>query len=259
MKRRVLKRIPLHFVFLWLTALALHPVQAEAIPPLPSNMLPLMFVENIGQVDGVERDENSANNTVEKDVIVYTFDTFVPVLLSPPDNGSVSDTTPTFRWQPIPGAVGYEIQYSRGDVATSETIATSTNSFTPAIPLLTTSYNWRVRGIGAGSTFTEWSNIASVTIASSNSAAPARGLLDTNTPTLTWGPVTWAAGYEVEVDNNSNFASPEFENSALGPNDLSVTTTPLPDGNYYWRVRARRENGTWGNWSKADSFIIRSH
>jgi hypothetical protein len=131
MKRRVLKRIPLHFVFLWLTALALHPVQAEAIPPLPSNMLPLMFVENIGQVDGVERDENSANNTVEKDVIVYTFDTFVPVLLSPPDNGSVSDTTPTFRWQPIPGAVGYEIQYSRGDVATSETIATSTNSFTP--------------------------------------------------------------------------------------------------------------------------------
>lgn len=75
-------------------------------------------------------------------------------------------------------------------------------------------------------------------------------------PTLTWNPVSGATGYEVQVDNNAAFTSPEYQNNALGPTDLQVTTPELPDGLYSWRVRARRADNTWGAWSAVDTLVV---
>lgn len=87
---------------------------------------------------------------------------------------------------------------------------------------------------------------------------PSLHVYTTRTPTLTWNRITWAAGYEIQVDNQPSFTSPEFRRRVDGSNTLSVTTIPLQNGRYYWRVRARRWNGTWGNWSRRDSFTIQS-
>jgi hypothetical protein len=38
----------------------------------------------------------------------------------------------------------------------------------------------------------------------------------------------WAISYKIEVDDNVNFSSPEFQDDTLGPNDHSVMADPLP-------------------------------
>ncbi len=75
-------------------------------------------------------------------------------------------------------------------------------------------------------------------------------------PTLTWNPVSGATGYEIQVDNNPAFTSPEYQDNTLGPDDLQVTTPELPDGLYSWRVRARNASGIWGAWSAVDTLVV---
>jgi DNA-binding beta-propeller fold protein YncE len=75
-------------------------------------------------------------------------------------------------------------------------------------------------------------------------------------PTLTWNPVSGATGYEIQVDNNSAFTSPEYQSNLLLSNDLEVTTPEIPDGIYYWRVRAKRMDDTWGMWSAVDTMVV---
>lgn len=91
--------------------------------------------------------------------------------------------------------------------------------------------------------------------------------------TLTWTKVDYQTDrYEVQVDNNSNFTSPEFATTVnardTGDQLLthpSVTVGPLTDGTYYWRVRVQREQQivnnvpkpiTYGPWTAAGTFVV---
>lgn len=83
--------------------------------------------------------------------------------------------------------------------------------------------------------------------------SPPRNYYTTATPTLTWGSVSWATWYDVEVSRNSGFTDRVFLGSPTG---LSITVIPgLDDGTYYWRVRAKAPGRT-GNWSAIDSFVV---
>ncbi|MCH7229211.1 hypothetical protein MLD59_23960, partial [Verrucomicrobiaceae bacterium E54] len=59
--------------------------------------------------------------------------------------------------------------------------------------------------------------------------------------------------YQVQVDNGSSFSSPEFDATPSSSND---TTSSLPDGYYYWRVRARDNAGNWSSWSSSRTFRV---
>ena len=83
--------------------------------------------------------------------------------------------------------------------------------------------------------------------------APQPNRLDTQTPLLTWGAIDWAVAYEIQIDNNRDFNSRDFQETA---NSASITTTPLENGQYFWRVRALRENGCWASWSAISTFVI---
>lgn len=85
---------------------------------------------------------------------------------------------------------------------------------------------------------------------------PKRNYFRMNTPTLTWSRVDWAIGYEIEVDDNSDFKTNEFHDATISSGTLSATTTALDDGQYYWRVRGKRANGSWGNWSTVQIFAV---
>ena len=88
-------------------------------------------------------------------------------------------------------------------------------------------------------------------IASKPGAAPLRNYFTTATPTLTWNRVTGATQYAVQVSKSSLFTGLAY--SAIVPaNQLSVTTNPLTEGIYYWRVSTN--NGF--TWSVIDSFIV---
>ena len=83
---------------------------------------------------------------------------------------------------------------------------------------------------------------------------PDRNVFPTATPTLRWSAITWAAAYEIQIDDNDDFSSPVYHSATLTA--AEVTTPELPNGVYYWRVRAQRPNGTWSEWSVVDSFVV---
>jgi hypothetical protein len=95
--------------------------------------------------------------------------------------------------------------------------------------------------------------IARLNISAAN-AVPLLQMFTTSQPTLTWNRVTWATAYQVQVDNQSDFISPEFE-TTLSADRQEAQTAPLWNGVYYWRVRP--QNGTtWGIWSATGSFRV---
>ncbi|MBL8163016.1 MAG: PQQ-dependent sugar dehydrogenase [Anaerolineae bacterium] len=87
--------------------------------------------------------------------------------------------------------------------------------------------------------------------------APQRNYFTTRTPTLTWGRVSWAAGYWVQIDNQADFSDPEYSNNTIDRLSQSVTVgDDLRDCLYYWRVRAKTASGNWGPWSTRDTFVV---
>ncbi len=78
----------------------------------------------------------------------------------------------------------------------------------------------------------------------------------TNNPVLTlrWTSSIGAVKYELVVDNNSDFSSPEvLENTS----DLSYAPdNTLADSTYYWRVRGFNEGNETVGWSSTRAFTI---
>jgi hypothetical protein len=86
-------------------------------------------------------------------------------------------------------------------------------------------------------------------------AAPPRNVFTTSTVVLSWSRVTWATAYEIQVDTETSFATPFSYNATINASILSASVT-LVNGDYVWRVRAQRADGTWSGWSVTDSFRI---
>ena len=106
--------------------------------------------------------------------------------------------------------------------------------------------------------FSAYSNVATgrTHLCSSPGAAPARTYFTASTPTLTWNRVSWATEYEIQVDSALTFTMPLNFTATVPSSTLEVTTTSLPDGTYYWHVRAKKPDGTWGAWSAIESFVV---
>ncbi len=75
--------------------------------------------------------------------------------------------------------------------------------------------------------------------------------MNDNTPLMDWGDVTGADNYHIQIDNDSDYSSPNVDNDNVG--SVSQYTVPdenaLPDGVYYWHVRAENTDGL-GSWSE---------
>jgi hypothetical protein len=71
--------------------------------------------------------------------------------------------------------------------------------------------------------------------------------------TASWGQVTGATGYTLQIANNSTFTSPVVNVSKTGETSTSHAVTELSNSSrYYWRVCATNEGGS-GPWA-VDSF-----
>ncbi|MBI5294285.1 MAG: S-layer homology domain-containing protein [Chloroflexi bacterium] len=74
------------------------------------------------------------------------------------------------------------------------------------------------------------------------------------TPTFSWNMVEGAESYDLQVDDDPNFGSPQInintrQNSYTDANTLSNAT-------YHWRVRVRRFGDVINNWTDAQSFTL---
>jgi hypothetical protein len=178
-----------------------------------------------------------------------------PVLSSPADASTTTSPQPSFSWTASDGASGYEMQLDITDPPLATVSNSSVRSFKPPSVLLTRTYYWRVRAFDLAGNVSDWSATFSLVVDSAPRVAPISNRYTTHMPTLTWGRTSWATEYEVVVDNNSNFRSPEFNTTVSGL-EQAITTGHLDNGTYYWRVRARRPDDRWGPWSSSEQFAV---
>ena len=113
-------------------------------------------------------------------------------------------------------------------------------------------YYWRVRAINTEGVAGAWSATRQFTLkqlAAPGLLAPATGTRTTDTtPDLSWKPVTGAVSYQIQIDTVLTFATPDQTLTTVSPS-TSTTSNFLPDGKYYWRVRAVNTFGVAGLWS----------
>ncbi|HEX2907336.1 MAG TPA: choice-of-anchor Q domain-containing protein [Phototrophicaceae bacterium] len=177
-----------------------------------------------------------------------------PVLMTPANGSVIINLQPEFRWSAVTGAALYELELNYGNGLKATFRSTST-VYQPASSLLTTTYTWQVRAVDMDKNVSAWSVPFTVTLSSANNAAPERNLYISDTPTLRWGAVSWAVGYEIQIARDAGFNQLE-ETRLVEGGILEITTKSLADGVYYWRVRAINKDEVHGGWSAVERFQI---
>ncbi len=182
-----------------------------------------------------------------------------PVLFSPLNASLLHTDAPRLSWNAVSDATGYRIQVaSNPNFANPQQTADPTStSYTVNPTLLDGVYYWRVRGLNS-SGLGSWSSARQFTIQVQPpaNAAPETNYYTSSTVKLTWSGVSWATDYEVQVDDNPVLAAPFEYNETVSANMLQVTVSQLPNGGHYWRVHAKRADGTWGEWSSVQTFTV---
>ncbi|MCZ7539803.1 MAG: M6 family metalloprotease domain-containing protein [Anaerolineae bacterium] len=188
-------------------------------------------------------------------VTVDTVKPAKPTLLSPVKDDLVTTNLPSFDWGDVPDAARYDLQVDNSSAFGSpEVVAAPTGSaYTVTTPLADGRYYWRVRAVDLAGNVGSWSSAWTVWIDVDPAPAPtlvspANGTpTNDNTPTFTWGAVTGATSYRIQVSKSATFAS-----TVVNSTKSSTTHTPataLADGLYYWRAQAKGADGIWGLWS----------
>lgn len=190
-----------------------------------------------------------------------------PTLVSPADNAIVTTSTPAFDWDDVPvdaSGVTYQIQIDDGSPIAAPYVVDqsglATSNYTPSA-LPDGPYWWRVRAIDGAGNIGAWSAVRKVTVDTQAPPAPilispSNGAFTGATPILDWTDIVDATAvtYQVQVDDNSDFGSPEVNQSGL--TSSNYTTASLPDGPYWWRVRASDSAGNTGPWSAVGTFTV---
>jgi len=88
--------------------------------------------------------------------------------------------------------------------------------------------------------------------------APAPGVAHAATPAFGWTPVRGAEHYEFAVAADPSFSSPVAQGFTVGPivtgNTWATLTKLIPNGTYWWHVRAVGKGGAVSLWSRPRLF-----
>lgn len=189
-----------------------------------------------------------------------TVDFAAPVIQAVPGGLTNTPFSPP-SWSSVFGAQAYEVIIARdggfSKVVLAQTITNTT--LTTQTPLPDGSYYMRVRAYNQELNPGKFSQTYFFTLDATPPAAPVlrrpkHGSATPTRPNLEWSSVSGGSRYQVEVDNNADFSSPEFTATTTRP---FVQTKTLIGRTFYWRVRARDAAGNWGNWSAVFSFTVR--
>ncbi|MFH1893920.1 MAG: right-handed parallel beta-helix repeat-containing protein [Candidatus Zixiibacteriota bacterium] len=185
-------------------------------------------------------------------------------LMSPSNGASNLDQPILFDWSDVGDADVYQIQIDNNSNFSSPEATYQTSSSSQSVSGLagTTTYYWRVRSYSNCGGWGNWSTSRSFSTADSGCdppgaptvMSPPNGASDVAQPVPTnWNDVSTATLYNLQVDNNSDFSSPNV-NVQPSVSQYSVPATLTPSTAYYWRVRSYNSCG-WGGWSSTLHFM----
>ena len=212
------------------------------------------------------RAENATNNGPWSENWTFRVDTVKPLapgLISPDNGENLSDNTPTLNWSAVPDnsrPVLYYAAVSDNSAFPYENrnsgwITADQWNVSPALP--DGVWYWRVRARDNAGNVGDNSVTRSfrvVTLAPPELISPANGEnLNDNTPFMDWNPTTGADNYDLQIDNDSDYSSPEVNVTDILTDNYQVTTK-LVEGLYYWHVRGENAGGL-GPWS--DNWVFR--
>ena len=185
-----------------------------------------------------------------------------PMLSSPANNATGIAVSPTLTWNAVTGAVTYRVQvstasdFSTGIVVDDSTLTAASKAMSSLAN--NTQYYWQVNAKNAGGT-SAWSSVFSFTTVVAIPGAPVLSAPANNatgvpvSQTVSWGAVTGAATYRVQLSTASDFSTgivaddSTLTAASKAMNSLTNSTV------YYWRVNAKNAGGT-SAWSTAFSF-----
>jgi serine protease len=187
-------------------------------------------------------------------------------LVSPADGADVDTLRPTFQWNAVANARGYELQISTSAKFKSGvqkyTLGDTTTSYQIKKDLSKKASNvyWRVRVIGSFGN-SGWSPVWTVhppipPNVPANLKPKTKTVNKDFSPVFTWGvPKGGAVGYQFEISKDSDFDPADLSTDTQDVTDPTYTAAGLdPNSAYYWHVRAVNASGEYSNWSK--KFVI---
>ncbi len=188
-----------------------------------------------------------------------------PSLNSPSNGAIINDDTPLLHWNPVSGADHWRIQMDNNNDFSSPEFNVLTSSFTGSDTDIVSNhlvdgfYFWRVRAYNFLGVWGDWSLVWHFTVDTVPPGIPTKiqptnnGLTNDPSPFFDWNTVPTATRYQLVVDNNADFTSPELN---VQTSNSYYTGHNFVDNKYYWHVRARDAAGNWGGWSTVWYFTI---
>jgi Ca2+-binding RTX toxin-like protein len=187
---------------------------------------------------------------------MYRFQIDTPVIVQPVT--LVQQTyRPVIQWQPVPGAVRYDVWINNTSTGQSQVVRNMNvtgTQWTPATDLPISAYQFWVRGIDAGGRAAQWSALTNFRIAVP--PTPTSPLTSTfnRTPTFQWTPVTGAVSYRLML-KNMNTGVTTYTVQDL-PTASWTPPAALSDATWRWWVVAVGPGGMQGEWSQAVDFYV---
>lgn len=185
-----------------------------------------------------------------------------PVTVSPV--GVTTDTTPTFTWNAIDGAVSYNLWVNNLTTGKTKAIYVSVPhvigatqiTYTPPTPMQASSYRWWVQAVPASGAFTAFSVRKDFQIPIPSIIAP-RGTVTTGTPTFQWSGVAEFVAYDLWVNNLTTGATQVIRELNLPASPKSYTPTlPLQNGDFRVWIRGIDKVGLYSQWSAFADFTV---
>jgi hypothetical protein len=183
------------------------------------------------------------------------------VVVSPKDNTTIESNVVNFQWNELDGAKKYRLQVldiNETIVVDSLVAKTSLN-----IPLLTGSYQWKVRGenFAYESNYSAVSNFSMVTTDDLSNqqvvlTSPDNNVYKNSTDlTIKWQKLAAATSYYVEVINTTTSES-VYKSESTTETSVTLNSTNLTkDANYQWKVRGINSTSQTAQFSSRNFFI----
>jgi hypothetical protein len=188
--------------------------------------------------------------------------TAVPALADPANAAGCQALNLNLSWNSVSGAISYDVRVDDNhDFSSPEINQTdvATTAFSVSGLNAGTTYNWSVRAKNSCGIYSSWSDSRSFVTAASTPDAPAaiapsdEASCQAVSITLDWSDVIGADTYTLQVDDNSDFSSPLFNQGSLA-STLQLVAGLSEGTNYYWRTKAVNSCGVNGPWSSTNSF-----